>query len=40
VTAPMRVAQPGERPPSSRPPGTNDDVIERFDIYANQQRRN
>jgi hypothetical protein len=30
----VRYALPGERPPSRRPPGTNDDVIERFDRYA------
>jgi len=30
----VRYALPGERPPSMRPPGTNDNVIERFDLFA------
>jgi hypothetical protein len=36
---PMRYARPGERPPSTRPPGTRDDLIERFDAYAARLRR-
>ena len=32
---PMRIAKPGERPPSRRPPGVPDQVIERFDAYMN-----
>jgi hypothetical protein len=35
----MRYALPGERPPSSRAPGVNDDVIERFDRYAHRRTR-
>jgi hypothetical protein len=35
----VRYALPGERPPSTRPPGTNDDVIERFDLYARKFRK-
>ena len=34
ATVPMRYAHPGERPPSTRPPGANDDVIDRFDKFA------
>jgi hypothetical protein len=37
--APMRYAYPGERPPSARPPGTPDDLIDRFDIYARRLKR-
>jgi hypothetical protein len=36
---PMRYARPGERPPSSRPAGTNDNVIERFDAWASKRKR-
>jgi hypothetical protein len=35
----VRYALPGERPPSTRPPGSNDDVIERFDLYAQRFRK-
>ncbi len=34
----MRYAQPGERPPSSRPSGTNDTVIDAFDKMAARYR--
>lgn len=39
LAQPMRIARPGERPPSARPPGINDNIIERFDAYAKQQHR-
>jgi hypothetical protein len=34
----VRYALPGECPPSTRPPGTNDNVIERFDLYAQRHK--
>ena len=34
----VRLARPGERPPSMRPPGMPDNVIERFDAFAARQR--
>jgi hypothetical protein len=37
--APMRYALPGERPPSMRPPGARDDVIDRLDAYAARPKR-
>jgi len=38
-SGPMRVAHPGERPPSSRPPGMNDDVIDRLDRFASRMKQ-
>lgn len=35
----VRYALPGECPPSRRPPGTNDDVMERFDLYMARQKK-
>jgi hypothetical protein len=37
--SPMRYARPGERPPSTRPPGTRDDAIDRLDVYAARLKR-
>jgi len=35
----VRYATPADVFPSSRPPGTPDTVIEKFDIFANQMRK-
>jgi len=34
----VRYALPGECPPSNRPAGTNDDVMQRFDLYAQRHK--
>jgi len=34
----MRIALPGERPPSTRPIGAPDDIIERFDMFVKRKR--
>jgi hypothetical protein len=39
TTQPMRYALPGERPPSTRPPGARDDIIDRFDAYTHRMKR-
>ncbi len=39
ASGPMRVALPGERPPSSRPPGIKDDVIDRLDRFATRMKQ-
>lgn len=35
----VRYARPGERPPSTRPHGANDDVIERFDMFTKRFKK-